>query len=126
MSENKLQNHLENLNDLHNKILAGRAAIDEEEIQNLCADFELELKNCVDKNYFENSNEIIDSWNSVLQSACKSDFVKDISAFISPALYFELGEYLVSSLSKNKTPQLKSLVHNYLDLFRYSQFLTKI
>ena len=88
MSENKLQNHLENLNDLHNKILAGRAAIDEEEIQNLCADFELELKNCVDKSYFENSNEIIDSWNSVLQSACKSDFVKDISAFISPALFF--------------------------------------
>ena len=34
MSENKLQKHLENLIDLHNKILAGRAAIDEEKIQN--------------------------------------------------------------------------------------------
>ncbi len=126
MSENKLQKHLENLNDLHNKILAGRAAIDEEEIQNLCADFELELKSCVDQNYFDSSKEITELWNSVLQSACKSDFVKDISAFIAPAIYFEFGEILVSSLSKNRTPQLKSIIHNYLDLFRYSQFLTKI
>jgi long-chain acyl-CoA synthetase len=126
MSENNLAKRLEILKELNNKVLAGRAAIDESEIKNLCADFELEIKAACDTNFLNYSAEYIDVWESLMLNLSISEFEKDAVDFVNTDLFFNFGSLIHEKLGLNNSDSLKKITHHYLDLYRHSEFLIKI
>ena len=83
MSENLIKNYLKKLNNLHNKILAGKAAINEEDVIKLCNELEQNLIEIVNNNFFEDSDEVMEALNGALYSASIGDFAKNISSVLN-------------------------------------------
>ncbi|MBL1212811.1 MAG: GNAT family N-acetyltransferase [Ignavibacteriae bacterium] len=126
MSDNNLAKRLEILKELNNKVLAGRAAIDESEIKNLCADFELELNESLNTRFLNDSAEYIVLWESLLLNLSISEFAKDAAGFINTDLYFNFGRLILDKLNNGDEQKINKIAHHYLDLFRHSEFLVKI
>lgn len=115
---------LSSLTGLKEKLLAGKASLEQYEIDDLVNNILIELS-LVIKSSDLNQPEISETWQSILDSLTAGGISENFMSNMDKDLFFAFGEYLVSdnvSLN-NKTA---SIMHGYLNLFRNSSFLKKI
>lgn len=109
--------------ELKDKLLAGSASLEANEIENLIINLKIELSQLVEKQQLNNSN-LQEIWENIFNGLFSSELANSFMEEMDKDLFFALGEYLSSSPDKNE--KVISIIHNYINLFRYSSFLQKI
>ncbi len=112
------------LSDINDKLLAGKAALENTEAETLILDLQVEFGRAVTDKHFSIKAET-DMWVNILEGLFSSGFADLFMEKIEKDSFFAFGEYL-ASLPAESDPKIISIIHNYLNLFRYSAFLQKI
>jgi hypothetical protein len=112
------------LTELNDKLLAGKAALETIEIEDLLINLRIELSRAVKENLFESEIEA-ESWKNIFMGLFSSELANPFMESMDKDLFFSFGEYL-TSFSSHSNEKTVSITHNYLNLFRNSTFLQKI
>lgn len=120
MSE-QLNSSLAELND---KLLAGKAALEQSEIDDLLVNLKIELNRAVSSNNLWYYVET-DLWLNILNGLTSSELANAFMENMDKDLFFSFGDKLLSSENQSNE-KIVLIIHNYLNLFRYSSFLKKI
>lgn len=115
---------LSSIKELNEKLLGGKASLEQNEINDLINDLLIEL-NSVTKNNNLNQPEVSEVWLSILSGLIAGGFSDDIMNSMDKDLFFDFGNYLASDLV-NSDDKTIPIIRGYLNLFRYSSFLQKI
>lgn len=108
-------------------LLAGKSAIEKDESEKIIAEL-------IDAFSLYNESGLNDSdFQYLVNNLIGSGFDKDLMNKISPELFYSIGERILSNIqfnqpniqSFNHSP-IHSIVHSYLNLFRYSEFLRRV
>ena len=110
--------------ELSDKLLAGKAALEQSEIDDLIINLRIELSRAVSNNQLADKPEA-ESWQNIFNGLFSSEIANTFIESMDKDLFFEFGEYL-TSLSNQSNEKIVSIIHNYLNLFRNSAFLQKI
>ena len=112
------------LNELNEKLLAGRASLEANEINDLVINLQIELNRSIKDKQLDQESDL-EIWESIFNGLFSSELANLFMKNVDKDLFFALGEYLTSysSISSKKTD---SIIYNYLNLFRNSSFLQKI
>ncbi len=111
------------LTELKDQLLAGSASLEANEIDNLIINLKIELSRLIENQQMNNA-DFQEIWENIFNGLFSSELAVRFMEEMDKDLFFALGEYLSSSLDKNE--KVISIIHNYLNLFRYSSFLQKI
>jgi len=114
---------------LRDKVFAGDSALEDQERIHFLNEFNTELRKIIDENIFEKFTDVISIWEEILNSAVSSNIGYAVAEKIDANLMFDFGNYLLTcrkNLISDGIPNLNKLIHGYLDIFRLSEFLTKI
>ena len=127
MNEQQIKTTSTDLNSIKEKLFAGKAAIDENELAQLYSNIEDELKSIVTNNSFTKEKNLLPEWTEILKAIAAGNFVESFLTEINKENFYELGLYLIEdSKSDVSNNELKKLIHEYLNLFRSSAFLRRI
>jgi len=112
------------LTELNDKLLAGKAALEKNEIEDLLLNLRIELSRAVNENFLEFEIEA-ESWQNIFNGLFSSELANPFMENMDKDLFFTFGEYL--TLFPNRlNEKIVTIIHNYLNLFRSSSFLQKI
>ncbi|MGD8778653.1 MAG: GNAT family N-acetyltransferase [Ignavibacteria bacterium] len=112
---------MKNPKDFLNILLGGKASIEEENIKSVCTDFAITLKEAIDNNFIQSESHL-EAIQNILEAVIPSQLVRALMKEISTDLYYDFGIYLKEGYAK----KIDQVIHHYLDLFRYSEFLERI
>lgn len=112
------------LTELNDKLLAGKASLEQKEIEELLINLRIELSRAVSDKHLDSENET-EMWQSIFNGLFSSELANPFIENMDKDLFFSFGEYL-ASLQDDSNENIVSIIHNYLNLFRYSSFLQKI
>jgi long-subunit acyl-CoA synthetase (AMP-forming)/GNAT superfamily N-acetyltransferase len=112
------------LAELNDKLLAGKAALEQSEIDDLIINLRIELSRAVGSNQLANEQDV-EYWQNIFDGLFSSELASPFMENMDKGLFFGFGEYL-GSLSNQSNEKIVSIIHNYLNLFRNSTFLQKI
>lgn len=115
---------ISSLAEINDKLLAGKAALENSEADELMADLQKEFARVVNDKHFHDISET-SVWLNILEGLFSSGFAGLFMEKIDKDLFYSFGENL-SSIPADSDPKVVSVIHNYLNLFRYSVFLQKI
>ncbi|MCF8242048.1 MAG: AMP-binding protein [Melioribacteraceae bacterium] len=116
---------IEQSKQIKEKIFAGRASLDLDQINQLIIDFNDYLGILIKENIFTGNERLINEWSIIFEALIPSDLSYEIADSLDTDEYFNFGEMIISLLG-SKNNGINKLAHGYLDLFRSSEFLTKI
>ncbi len=103
------------LSEINNILLAGISAIEENQKDNLVEQ--------ITKNLLTFDNNELGEINSLLLNLINNGFVIHFTKVIPTEKFYEFGEILVQDGNSDINSQI---IHNYLDILRRSEFLTRI
>ena len=112
------------LSEILEKINAGKAALEQNEIDDLFANLSIEINRTVKENFLNEAEES-KNWLNILNGLFESELANSFMKSIDKELFFSFGNYLVS-FSENQNLIINSIIHSYLNLFRNSYFLQNI
>jgi len=112
------------LTDLNDKLLAGKASLEQSEIDDLIINLRIELSRAVSSKKLANEQDA-EQWRNIFDGLFSSELANPFMENMDKDLLFGFGEYL-TSLSNQSNEKIVSIIHNYLNLFRNSTFLRKI
>ncbi|MBE0551601.1 MAG: GNAT family N-acetyltransferase [Ignavibacterium sp.] len=112
------------LTELNDKLLAGKAALEQKEIDELIINIRIELSRALSSNQLAKVQNV-EYWQNIFNGLFSSELATPFMENMDKDLFFGFGEYL-GSLSKQSNEKIVSIIHNYLNLFRNSAFLQKI
>lgn len=112
------------LTELNDKLLAGKAALEQSEIDDLIINLRIELSQVVNNNQLA-SEQDAELWQNIFDGLFSSELATQFMESMDKDLFFGFGEYL-TLLSNSSNEKIVSITHNYLNLFRNSTFLQKI
>jgi len=112
------------LNELNDTLLAGKAALEQSEVDDLLINLRIELSRAVSDKHINSESEA-ESWQNIFNGLFSSELANPFMENMDKDLFFSFGEYL-ASLSNQSNEKIVSIIHNYLNLFRNSSFLQKI
>ncbi len=112
------------LAELNEKLLAGKASLENNEIGDLLINLRIELSRAVSDKHL-NSEDELKNWQNIFNGLFSSELANQFMESMDKDLFFSFGEYL-NSLSNQSNEKIISIIHNFLNLFRYSSFLQKI
>ena len=112
------------LTELNDKLLAGKASLEQSEIDDLIINLHIELNRAISDNHLNSQSEV-EIWQNIFNGLISSELANPFIESIDKDLFYSFGEYL-SSLSNQHDEKIISIIHSYLNLFRYSTFLKKI
>ncbi len=115
---------ISSLTDLNDKLLSGKAALEQSEIEELLINLNDELSRSISNGYF-NSVVEFEIWSNIFNGLFSSELANQFMESMDKDLFFSFGNYLVS-LSNPLDKNAVLIIRNYLNLFRYSTFLQKI
>ncbi len=115
---------ISSLSEINDKLLAGKAALENTEIEDLILDLGLEFGRAVSEKHFSSNTETV-MWLNIFEGLFSSGLAGLFMEKIDKDRFFSFGEYL-ASLPDESNPKFVPIIHNYLNLFRYSSFLQKI
>ncbi len=116
------------LSSLKNKILSGKSALDEKQLQEVNTIFETFVKEAVEIDMLKDE-ETLKEFLNILASSIPAQLAYGMMEKVNPDIYFNLGEYLHDLLNGSEISNnniIPEVVHQYLNLFRLPQFLNKI
>jgi long-chain acyl-CoA synthetase len=112
------------LTEIRDKVLAGRSALEKNEVEDLINNLQIELNRAITGNHL-NSEKPQKQWEEIFSSLFSAEFAEDLMTAVDKDLFYAFGEYLNGLNIKNNRSAV-SVIHNYLNLFRVSAFLQKI
>ena len=112
------------LTELNEKLLAGKAALEQNEIDDLLINLRIGLNQAVSEKHFASEVEI-ENWKSIFDGLFSSELANPFMENIDKNLFYSFGEYIASN-SNRADEKIVSITHNYLNLFRNTSFLQKI
>ena len=112
------------LMELNNRLLAGKASLEQSEIDDLLINLRIELSRAESEKQLDSDIEA-ESWQNIFNGLFSSELSNTFMENMDKDLFFGFGEYL-ASLSNQSNKKIISIIHNYLNLFRNSTFLQKI
>jgi len=112
------------LTESNDKLLAGKAALEQNEIDDLLINIRIGLNPAISEKQLNTDIEA-ESWQNIFIGLFSSEFANPFMENMDKDLFFAFGQYL-TSLSNQSNDKIVSIVHNYLNLFRYSVFLQQI
>ena len=112
------------LTELNDKLLAGKAALEQSEIDDLIINLRIELSRAINSKQLSNEQDA-EHWQNIFNGLFSSELANPFMENMDKDLFFSFGEYLASILSPSEE-KIVSITHNYLNLFRNSSFLQKI
>lgn len=112
------------LTELNDKLLAGKAALEQGEIDDLIINLKIELNRSLTDKHFSSDDEI-ENWKNIFDGLFSSELSNLFMESMDKDLFFNFGEYL-ASFSNQSNENIVLIIHNYLNLFRNSSFLQKI
>ncbi len=110
--------------ELNDKLLAGKAALEQGEIDNLIINLHIDLSRAVSSNQI-GSEQDAEQWQNIFNGIFSSELATPFMESMDKDLFFGFGQHL-TSLSNQSNEKIISIIHNYLNLFRNSSFLQKI
>ena len=112
------------LTELNDKLLAGKAALEQSEIDDLIINLRIELSRTLSNNELTSESDA-EHWQNIFNGLFSSELATPFMNNMDKDLFFTFGESLVS-LTNQSNENIVSIIHNYLNLFRSSVFLQKI
>ena len=112
------------LAELNEKLLAGKAALEQGEIDDLIINLRIEFNRVVNSNQLTNEQNA-EHWQNIFNGLFSSEIANPFMENMDKDLFFSFGEYLASILNPSEE-KIVSITHNYLNLFRFSSFDQKI
>ncbi len=112
------------ITELNDKLLAGKASLEQSEIDDLIINLRIELSRALSNSQLANEQDV-EYWQNIFNGLFSSELANPFMENMDKDLFFGFGEYL-TSLSKQSNEKIVSIIHNYLNLFRNSTFLQKI
>ncbi len=112
------------LAELNDKLLAGKAALENSEIEDLLINLRIEFSSAVSNEHL-NSEVETELWLNIFNGLFSSELANPFMENMNKDLFFAFGEYL-AAFSNQPDEKIISITHNYLNLFRISTFLQKI
>ncbi len=109
---------ISSLTEINDKLLAGKAALEKTEIQDLIQELQAEFSRVVREKQFKSNSET-SVWLNIMEGIFSSGLAGLFMEKIEKDTFFSFGEYL-ASLPGNSDPNVASIIHSYLNLFRYS------
>ncbi|MDY0082488.1 MAG: AMP-binding protein, partial [Ignavibacteriaceae bacterium] len=115
---------LSSIKELNEKLLGGKASLEQHEIDDLVNNLLIELSTLV-KNNNLSQPDISEIWQSILNGLIAGGISDDFMNNMDKDLFFDFGSYLASDIVA-PDDKISSIINSYLNLFRYSSFLQKI
>lgn len=115
---------ISSLTDINDKLLSGKAALEQSEIEELLINLSDELSRSISNGHF-NSVAEFENWSNIFNGLFSSELANQFMESMDKDLFFSFGNYLVS-LSNPLDKNAVSIIHNYLNLFRNTSFLQNI
>ncbi|HEX9252030.1 MAG TPA: GNAT family N-acetyltransferase [Ignavibacteriaceae bacterium] len=112
------------LTEINDKLLAGKASLEQNEIDDLLVNLRIELNRAISKKQLGSDTDT-GAWQNIFDGLFSSELANPFMENMDKDLFFSFGEYL-ASLSNEPSERNVSITHNYLNLFRNSSFLHKI
>ncbi|GBD89751.1 long-chain-fatty-acid--CoA ligase FadD15 [bacterium BMS3Abin04] len=116
------------LSTLKNTILSGKSALDGKQLQVVNEMFESFVKEAVEIDMLK-KDEALTEFKEILASSIPAQLAYGMMEKINPDIYFNLGNFLYNLLKGSDVINkniITKVIHQYLNLFRLSQFLKKI
>jgi long-chain acyl-CoA synthetase len=110
--------------ELNDKLLAGKASLEQSEIDDLMINLRIELSRAISDNHFT-SEIVTENWQNIFDGLFSSELANLFMHDMEKELFYSIGEYLIAS-SNQSNKKIISIIHSYLNLFRNSSFLQKI
>jgi len=111
------------ISDLKEKFFSGRSALEEEQVKLLYKEFQSVIKNIPDNDLLSSDTDLVIELIEIFQSVVPGEFTNSLMECFDKEIYFSFGNYLLSNTDNEK---INSLIHEYLNLFRFSSFLKRI
>ena len=111
------------------QLFAGKSALEKDELEHLLLAFEEKLKEIYETDSFSKGQHLIQLWEEIFSSVFSAQVAHQLMRKINPQTYYQFGNYILEKLTdttKQDYTILKPLAHSFLNLFRLSEFLTKI
>lgn len=112
------------LTEIRDKVLAGRSALEKNEVEDLINNLQIELNRAIVNDHL-GSEKPQKQWEEIFSSLFSAEFAEDLMTAVDKDLFYAFGEYLNGLNLKNNRSAV-SVIHNYLDFFRVSAFLQKV
>jgi long-subunit acyl-CoA synthetase (AMP-forming)/GNAT superfamily N-acetyltransferase len=130
MNDSKLTRELPpEISKIREQIFAGKAALEKDELEPLLLSFEEKLKEIYETDSFGKDQHLIQIWEGIFSSVFPARLAPDLMHKIGTEIYYNFGNYLLKKLAETQKPDynyLKNLTHSFLNLFRFSELLTRI
>ena len=111
------------VSDLKEKFFSGRSALEEEQVKLLYDELQSVIKNISDNDFLSSDTGLVIELTEILKSVVPGEFANSMMESFDKEIFFGFGNYLLANADKEKTG---SLIHEYLNLFRFSSFLKRI
>lgn len=117
------------INKIKEQLLAGKAALDKQELGSLLFAIEEHLNAICENDLFGNDFNLIQRWDEIFAYIFPAQIAYDLMNKINTDVYCRFGNYLLEKLSNTQGQNyacLKNITHSFLDLFRLPELLTRI
>jgi len=114
---------------LKEKFFAGKGALEKTELTPLLHSFEEKLNEIYSTDLLSKDNSLNKIWADIFGSVLPSQMATDLMGKIDTDIFYNFGQYLLENLTKSTGQtdySLKELTHEYLNLFRLTEFLRRI
>jgi len=111
------------ITDLKEKFFSGRSALEEEQVKLLYNELQSVIKNIYKNDLLSSETGIVIELTEIFKSVVPGEFANPLMASFDKETFLGFGNYLLANAEKGK---MHSLIHEYLNLFRFSSFLKKI
>ncbi len=111
------------ISDLKEKFFSGRSALEEEQVEQVYNELQSVIKNIADNDLLSSNPSLANELTEIFKSVVPDKFANPLMENFDKELFFTFGNYLLANAGKEK---IYSLIHEYLNLFRFSSFLKRI
>ena len=127
MNEQQLKSNIDSLGTIKEKLFAGKAALDNTDLDHLFKQIEEELSSVPGNKTFINKEKLITGWIEIFKAVSSGDFAEPLMAALDKDNFYNLGTHLLEECQNGSAnSNVILLIHEYLNLFRSSSFLKKI
>ncbi len=116
----------ESLTGLRNRILSGKSALDDNQLQAIENEFGALVHSLYQDDLLSSSEDLKKVVLEILSAAVPSQIAPSLMKETAPEDYFKLGEYLLELNERKEDSNTNNLIYQYLNLFRLPEFLEKI
>ncbi|MEJ2052523.1 MAG: AMP-binding protein [Calditrichaceae bacterium] len=125
MSDTKSIPFLSELSKIDDRLRAGAGSLEKDELERLIKNINQSIGETVKQDYLKKAPEISHNWDTIFEAVILNHLEKRLTETLDVDVYFSFGQYLLKFTDNSDTALIK-LVHNYLDIFRHSTFLTRL